>query len=557
MNQYISIYSIFFKKNYFFDESNSKKIKLSFLLFLFISVLEFFSIGLLVVVVLTVLGYTNHFPEYLKFFSNFEKKTLLLLFIFFIFIKYFLQILFNYFERKTLRDLQIDYTSKLLNSYFFASNSSLAKFDHSVILNNLISEVKNVFIGFFRPANEFFSELIIILSLLCLLLFLIDFQLIIICIFIVIFFIIFLKIISKIANQWGRRRIIAGSELLSNITGVLKNYNIIKLLNKENFFLKKISPIFSTVAQAEFMEDIGQKLFRIFLEATVFLIFLIVLFLLISEKQDDLMAKIIQIFIPFLRILPSFIKLNTTLNKMMYALPSALNLQATNNELKNSTTKINIAENKKINFLHSLQIKNLHFAYSEDKKIIDNKSFQFNKNEKYLIVGKSGSGKTTFVELLLGFKKANQGQFIIDSHNYQPSEDFSWKKLFGYVPQEVSLLNGTLLSNIAFGENLNSINYEKSQATLNSMNLGDDFVLDYNIKNFGSNISGGQKQRIGICRALYFNPEILILDEPTSALNKEDSKKIMNDILNLNKTIIVISHDQNIITFFKNIINFE
>ena len=557
MNQYISICSIFFKKNYFFDEGNSKKIKLSFLSFLFISVLEFFSIGLLVVVVLTVLGYTNNFPEYLKFFSNFEKKTLLLFFIFFISIKYCLQILLNYYEIKTLRDLQLDYTSKLLNSYFFASNSSLAKFDHSIILNNLINEVKNVFIGFFRPANEFFSELIIILSLLCLLLFLIDFQLIIICFFIVIFFLIFLKIISKIANQWGRRRIIAGSELLSNITGVLKNYNIIKLLNKENFFLKKISPFFSIVTQAEFMEDIGQKLFRIFLEATVFLIFLIVLFFLISEKQDDLMAKIIQIFIPFLRILPSFIKLNTTLNKMMYALPSVLNLQATNSELKNSITKINIPDNKKITFFHSLEIKNLHFSYSEDKKIIKNKSFQFNKNEKYLIVGKSGSGKTTFIELLLGFKKANQGQFLIDSHNYEPTDDFCWKKLFGYVPQEVSLLNGTLISNIAFGESLNIINYKKIQATLNSMNLGSNFLLDHNIENFGSNISGGQKQRIGICRALYFDPEILILDEPTSALNIEDSKKIMKDILNLNKTIIVISHDQNIIPFFNNIINFE
>jgi ABC-type multidrug transport system fused ATPase/permease subunit len=557
MNQYISICSIFFKKNYFFDESNSKKIKLSFLLFLFISVLEFFSIGLLVVMVLTVLGYTNHFPEYLKFLSNFEKKTLLLFFIFFIFIKYFLQILFNYFERKVLRDLQIDYTSKLLNSYFFASNSSLAKFDHSVILNNLISEVKNVFTGFFRPANEFFSELIIILSLLCLLLFLIDFHLITIIIFIVIFFFIFLKIISKVANHWGKKKIIAGSELLSNIAGILKNYNIIKLLNKENFFLKKISPIFSVVAQAEFMEDIGQKLFRIFLEAAIFLIFLIALFFLISEKQDDLMTKIIQIFIPFLRILPSFIKLNTMLNKMMYVLPSVLNLQATSNELKNSTTKINIAKNKKINFLHSLEIKNLHFAYPEEKKIIDNKNFQFNKNEKYLIVGKSGSGKTTFVELLLGFKKANQGQFLIDSHNYEPTDDFCWKKLFGYVPQEVSLLNGSLISNIAFGESLNIINYEKMQATLNSMNLGGNFLLDHNIENFGSNISGGQKQRIGICRALYFDPEILILDEPTSALNIEDSKKIMKDILNLNKTIIVISHDQNIIPFFNNIINFE
>jgi hypothetical protein len=118
MNQYISIYSIFFKKNYFFDESNSKKIKLSFILFLFISVLELFSIGLLVVVVLSVLGYTNNFPEYLKFFSNFEKKILLLFFISFISIKYFLQIILNYYERKILRDLQIEYTSKLLNSYF-------------------------------------------------------------------------------------------------------------------------------------------------------------------------------------------------------------------------------------------------------------------------------------------------------------------------------------------------------------------------------------------------------------------------------------------------------
>ena len=113
------------------------------------------------------------------------------------------------------------------------------------------------------------------------------------------------------------------------------------------------------------------------------------------------------------------------------------------------------------------------------------------------------------------------------------------------------------MSNIAFGEDLNSVDYNKAQIALNSMNLGDNFHLDFSITNFGSNISGGQKQRVGICRALYFNPEILILDEPTSALNVEDSKKIMKDILNLNKTIIVISHDQNIISFFKNIINFE
>ena len=125
------------------------------------------------------------------------------------------------------------------------------------------------------------------------------------------------------------------------------------------------------------------------------------------------------------------------------------------------------------------------------------------------------------------------------------------------MPQEVCLLNENINSNIAFGENIDDVNYNKVQDVFHVMNLKNLLNLDYQITNFGSNISGGQKQRIGICRALYFDPQILVLDEPTSALSKEDSKKIMQDILNLNKTIIVVSHDQNIIPLFNNIIDFK
>lgn len=557
MSPYLSILSIFFKKNYFFEKKEYEKIQLSFLLFLVISVMEFFSIGLLILVVMTVLGYGNQLPDYLLFFNNYEKKNLLIIFIIFVFIKYFIQIFFNFYEKKILRDLQIDYTSRLLHSYFYAPNSYLAKFDHSKILNNLISVVNNVFSSFFKSANEFFSELIIMFSILFLLSMLAGMDVVIIFVFVIVFLIIFVKIISKLANSWGHKKLVAGSELLSNISGILKNYNIIKLLNKEEFFLKKILPSFSIITKADLIEDFGQKFFRIFLEATVFLIFLIVLFLSVEKSQNNMSAQIIQIFIPFLRILPSIVKLNTCLNKMLYALPSAINLKTINYELKNPTVKINKVTNKKINFLNYLEIKNLHFSYSENKKIITNKSIKFKKNEKYLIIGQSGSGKTTFIELLLGFKKANQGQFIIDQEEYEPSENIYWKKLFGYVPQEVCLLNENINSNIAFGENIDDVNYNKVQDVFHVMNLKNLLNLDYQITNFGSNISGGQKQRLGICRALYFDPQILVLDEPTSALSKEDSKKIMQDILNLNKTIIVVSHDQNIIPLFNNIIDFK
>lgn len=558
MSQFYIIIKIFFKKNFFFDLKSFKKIQLIFFLFFITSILELFSIGFLILVVLTVLGHTSHFPEYFQFLQDFDKQNLLLLLIFFIFTKYFLQICLSIFEKKNFRDLQVSYTLKLVNSYFYTSNTYLSKTNYSNFLNNVINEVKNVFTGFFKSANEFFSEFIILLSIIFLLLYLVNFKIIIIFILTSIFLLVFLKIISKLANYWGEKKIKAGSELLSSITGILNSYKIIKLLKKENFFLKKLSPTFFILSHSDFIEDIGQKLFRIFLEAIVFLTFLIILYFLISEKQDELMMQIIQIFIPFMRIIPSFLKINTTLNKMLYALPSVLNLKSTSNELKKHEIKtIHPANEKKISFSKFLQVENLHFSYTDGKKILNNKSFIFEKNKKYLLTGKSGSGKTTFVELLLGFQKANQGGFKIDGIDFENTELPSWRKLFGYVPQEVNLLNETIASNIAFGVDLGDINYKKVQYLLNNLRLESDLKSDDIIKNFGSNISGGQKQRIGICRALYFDPEILILDEPTSALNEEDSNKIISDILSLQKTVIVISHDKNIVDYFKNIIDFE
>jgi len=556
MKTFLSIFKIFFVKNFFFTNQELSKIKLSFFLFLILSILELLSISTLIVVVLNTIGEDNQLiNKYFSFLKTYEKKNILIMFIFFIFAKYTLQLFLQYYEKKILKNLQINYSIDLLKCYLFTSNNKTLELNHSIIINNLISEVKNVFMGFFRPANELFSECLITCLILILLVYLAGFQFLFILTLAMFLLIIFVKIISKIANKWGGRRILAGIELNSSLRGIFSNYFLIKLLNKENFFLKKILPNYNIVTHAEFIEDLGQKIFRVFLEIFIFLFLLISLIILSFKNSEMILSQMITLFIPAMRMLPSLSKINTCLNKMLYSFPAILNLQKTKKELLANQLSLD-HDQKIINFEKEIEINNLSFFYNKNQNIFENKNFKFKKNLKYLIRGRSGSGKTTFIELLLGFKKPNKGSFKIDSINYEPKLSGSWIKLFGYVPQEIFLLNENIKNNIAFGEIDESIDDKKINKILEIMNLKNTISLNHEIKNFGSNISGGQKQRIGICRALYFDPQILILDEPTSQLSIEDSQKIMDDILKLKKTVIVVSHDQNIFSKFENVINF-
>ena len=136
-----------------------------------------------------------------------------------------------------------------------------------------------------------------------------------------------------------------------------------------------------------------------------------------------------------------------------------------------------------------------------------------------MLFGETGVGKSTFIELLLGLLKPTKGSVEVESKDVY-SNFKEWRKCIGYIPQKVTLLEGSVLSNIAFGEEKNEINYELLQEAIKLAELK-NFVdklpngLESEVGKFGSKISGGQIQRIGIARAIYRNPEILILDEAT------------------------------------------
>ena len=205
--------------------------------------------------------------------------------------------------------------------------------------------------------------------------------------------------------------------------------------------------------------------------------------------------------------------------------------------------------NDYIKFKNSLKLLDIHFKYN-DSYIFENINLEVKKGEKIVILGPTGSGKSTIIDLMMGLIKPVKGSLLIDDVDiYKDIRNlYSWRKNVSHVPQSVFLLDSTIKNNITFGKDSNEIDYEKlNQAIkiaqleefLNKTKYGTETIVGER----GSKLSGGQSQRIGIARALYKGSEILFLDEATSALDAKTEKKILNSLFSKKElTIIMVTH---------------
>ena len=215
--------------------------------------------------------------------------------------------------------------------------------------------------------------------------------------------------------------------------------------------------------------------------------------------------------------------------------------------------KENFKEFKSNIFKKDITIKNLSYSINENENILNNINLKISKGESIGIIGKTGSGKTTLINLLMGLLEPTEGSIYVDDKDIFNVDNkkilFKWRSLIDYIPQKIFLINSTIESNIAFCVNPQLINTKKlntaiDQACLNDFvnskkNQTKDFVGEDGIK-----ISGGQKQRIGIARTIYNDLDILIMDESTSALDSFTEEKVIKNIHNKRKTktIITIAH---------------
>ena len=209
----------------------------------------------------------------------------------------------------------------------------------------------------------------------------------------------------------------------------------------------------------------------------------------------------------------------------------------------------------------SLEFKNITFSYSS-KKVLENFNFKFNRGDFWLILGESGSGKTTFTEIMLGFLMPNSGEIYFNNKPWGLKELLSKKTSLGYVSQDIVLFEGDLVENITLRlEKKEKLDNEKINSLIDLCSLEDVVQSIGGIHGFisegGKNLSAGQKQRIILARALYKEPELLILDEATSALNAKLERKILKKLLKSKKSILMITHNENLKVFSSKILTLK
>ena len=322
-----------------------------------------------------------------------------------------------------------------------------------------------------------------------------------------------------------------------------------KLFGTEQNFIEKFKDHIYTESSTGRLVSFYQTLPRYILEfLAIFAIFVLFIILFIQDVGQTKFLVVLAVFgAAAVKLMPSINRIIFSFQSLRHSQPS---VDIYFNDIQSDTEhKTDKNELNKINFKNKIELKNITFRYQEGQNdVLNNINLEVPIGSSVGIVGHSGGGKTTLIDIFLGLLKPQKGKILVDGVDI--SENLkSFQSLIGYVPQDVYLLDDSLKRNIAFGKKEDEIDNEMIKETIKISQL-DDVVnklsngLNSNVGERGSKFSGGEKQRIGIARSLYNKPKILVLDEATSSLDLETEKNFINSIYELkdDKTILIISH---------------
>jgi len=322
------------------------------------------------------------------------------------------------------------------------------------------------------------------------------------------------------------------------------------LYQRIDFFSRKIIRNQMRLNRMKILSHTYDQAFPKIIELTAILgiVALLVASIYFSEKEA-LLTLISVYMVAAYKIMPSS-------NKILQAIISMKSFDFVFDILKKDPKDIGESVDEgyePVNFNSEIRLDDIHFKYADGSaNVLNGLTLRVKKGEKIGIVGESGAGKTSLINVLLRFNIENQGQLLVDGEPLTERNIQSWRKLIGYVKQNVFLVDGTVAQNIAFGIFENHIDQEKLTKSIEMAGLTEtiakmDHGLNTKIGEQGAKLSGGQRQRIAIARALYKGSEILIFDEATNALDLATEKGINNSIDELNSkgvTVIIVSHRQ-------------
>lgn len=469
---------------------------------------------------------------------------------------------FLFFQQKS--QLKFVYTNQFATSRRMMINFMQRPYEYylnadtSVIQRSITSDVNNMY-GLILAMLQLFSEGVIFVGLVIVVAFISGIRMtIIVAVLLIAVLLLIMFILKPIMKKAGVENQDYYSGLYKWIDQSVMGIKEIKIANKESYFINEYSKCGNGYVSAVQRYNLYNATPRLLIEtvAVAGMIIFMMLQLLNGIEASEVITQLSALAVVAMRLVPCANRINNHLTSISYFEPFFMGVsdhlqddirdKNVNYDEKAYRQKINV---QKMEIRDKIELKDIVYKYPNTETLIfDHADMVIPIGQSVGIVGTTGAGKSTIVDIMLGLLKLQQGEILADGVEVRDHYQ-SFLKNVGYIPQNIFMIDDTIRKNVAFGYADEDIDDEKVWAALKEAQL-DEFVrslpegLDTGIGERGIRISGGQRQRISIARALFEDPEVLIMDEATSALDNDTEAAIMDSINRLHgrKTMVIIAH---------------
>ena len=530
-------------------------------------VIETLSLGLILPLIglLTNSDYQSKYPKVFDFFGNPSDKTLLVAGSLVLVAIYAVKNIFLYFsasvQRKFINNSSARISQMVFKSYLAQPYEFHLTRNSATLIRNA-ENANSVITGGLDPFLVLLTDGLVAIGLFVLLMLVEPVGTL--CVLVVFggAAIGFQALTRKRITEWGRLRKTHMKMVLKHLQQGLGGVKEIKVLGRENeFFIEHEHHLVKSM-EINRKYALIQLLPRLWLEVLA-IIGLAILVAVMAGTRDDVSS-----FLPTLglfaatafRILPSIGRIMASFQTIAYSSPL---IRTVDEDLKISVVA-DATQNEELLFKREIKFENISFSYaSAHRPSLQNVSLSILLGEAVGIVGPSGAGKSTLVDIFLGLLSPSEGVVSVDGEDIATGRR-SWQDQVGYVPQSIYLVDDSLIRNIALGIPHDLIDHNAVLRALRAAQL-EEFVstlplgLETIVGERGVRLSGGQRQRIGIARALYSNPQVLVLDEATSSLDTETERGVMDAVKALQgeKTVVIVAHRLSTVSYCSKIFSIE
>lgn len=459
-----------------------------------------------------------------------------------------------YVQSRFIYNKQAVFSRRLFTSYLYKPYTFHLQRNTAELIYKINDSVSKLFGGFLFFSLMFIIEIMTTAFILGILILMKPLPTILTGVVLIMIIIVFYRMFRKKMGELGKTRQLHGEQMIQWVNQGLGGIKEVKILGREDFFIKEYEKNSLLYAGAERNFQVINQLPRSFLETTCIVGMLLVVVLTMGRNGEfQTIIPTLSLFaVAAFRIIPSMGRIfnaATQIRYHSYSLDAVCNDMTLLDKAVNLKTSSASHSEKVISFDKAIELKNVYYQYPNAKKsVLNDISLTIPKQYSVGLIGPSGAGKTTIIDVIVGLLMPTRGEVLIDGKGIKDNL-LNWQRTIGYIPQNIYLSDDTVRRNIAFGLADEKIDEDQVWSVLASAQL-EGYVkslpagLDTFIGERGIRLSGGQRQRIGIARALYHNPEVLIMDEGTASLDNETEWEIMQAVKNLSgkKTLIIVAH---------------